>query len=213
MRGKTIWMSILQEKGRQSMKARLFVAIVSAVLLALPVALYAQEPDPMPVINAWVEALNAGDIDAALSYLADDAVVQIVPPAPGTSGIFTGKGEVRGWYEAIVGQNGVTVLTDCQAAGETVTCVNNYAEDSFRSLGIDSVVGEWVAVVRDGKLQSYTFTMSDESLAALMAAMTPPVMPETGGWAYPISTIVTILGALLGSLGLGMLQWRRRQAG
>ena len=197
------------------MKARIIAVMMSVVLLAFPVALYAQEPDPMPIIRAWVEALNAGEIDAALSYLADDAVVQIVPPAPGTSGIFTGKDEVRGWYETVVGQNGVTVLTDCQVAGETVTCVNTYAEDSFRALGIDSVVGEWVAVVRDGKLQSYTFTMSDESLAALMAAMAPPVMPETGGSTYPISTIVTILGALIGvgGLSLGMPQWHRRQAG
>jgi ketosteroid isomerase-like protein len=197
------------------MKARLFVVTVSVVLLALPVALYAQEPDPVSTINAWVEALNAGDIDSALSCLADDAVVQIVPAAPGTSGIFTGKGEVRGWYETIVGQHGVTALSDCQVDGETVTCVNNYAEDSFRSLGIDSVVGEWVAVVRDGKLQSYTFTMSDESLAALMAAMIPPVMPQTGGSACPTSAAVAILGGLIGisGLGLGISQWHRRQAG
>jgi hypothetical protein len=193
-------------------KAGMIAVMMSVVLLALPVVLYAQEPDPMSIINAWVEALNAGDIDAALSYLADDAVVQIVPPAPGTSGVFTGKGEVRGWYETVVGQNGLTALSDCQVDGETVTCVNTYAEDSFRSLGIDTVVGEWVAVVQEGKLQSYTFTMSDESLAALMTAMTPPVMPETGGSAYPICAIVTMLGALIGvgGLSLGMLQRHRR---
>jgi hypothetical protein len=197
------------------MKARLIAVIVSVVLLALPVALYAQEPDPMSIINAWLEALNAGDIDAALSYLADDGVVQIVPPAPGTSGVFTGREEVRGWYETVVGQNGVTTLSDYQVDGETVTCVNTYAEDSFRSLGIDSVVGEWVAVVREGKLQSYTFTMSDESLAALMAAISPSVMPETGGSALPIYAVVAILGGLIGvsGLGLGMLQWHRRQTG
>jgi hypothetical protein len=197
------------------MKARLFAVMMSVALLALPVALHAQETDPLSFINSWVEALNAGDIDAALSYLADDAVVQILPPAPGTSGVFSGKGEIRGWYETVVGQHGMTTLSDCQVDGETVTCVNTYAEDSFRSLGIDSVVGEWVAVVQDGKLQSYTFTMSDESLAALMAAMTPPVMPETGGSAYPISSIVTILGALIGvtGLGLGMSQWHQRQTG
>jgi hypothetical protein len=195
------------------MKTRLCAVIVSVVLLALPAVLYAQESDPMSIIDSWVEALNAGDIDAALSYLADDAVVQILPPAPGTSGVFTGKGEIRGWYEAVVGQHGETALSDCQVDGETVNCVNTYAEDSFRSLGIDSVVGEWVAVVREGKLQSYTFTMSDASLAALMAAMTPPVMPETGGLALPIPIVVAILGGLIGisGLGLGMLQWRQRQ--
>ena len=195
-----------------TLKAGMIAVMMSVVLLALPVALYAQEPDPMSIINSWVEALNAGDIDAALSYLADDAVVKIVPPAPGTSGVFTGQEEIRGWYETVVGQQGVTTLSDCQVDGESVTCVNTYAEDSFRSLGIDSVVGEWVAVMREGKLQSYTFTMSDESLAALMAAMTPPVMPETGGSAFPIHTLVAAIGGLIGinGLGLGMLQRHRR---
>jgi len=195
------------------MKARMIVVVMLAVLLALPVALYAQESDPMSVINPWVEALNAGDIDGALSYLADDVVVQILPPAPGTTGVFTGKEEVRGWYETVVGQNGLTVLSDCQIDGETVTCVNTYAEDSFRALGIDSVVGEWVVVVRDGKLQSYTFTMSDESLATLMAAMAPPEMPETGGAALPIYAVVTALGGLAGISGIGlrMWHWRRRR--
>jgi hypothetical protein len=197
------------------MKARMVAVIVFVVLLALPVALYAQESDPMPIINAWVEALNAGDIDVALSYLADDAVVQIVPPAPGTSGVFTGKGEIRGWYETIVEQNGVTTLSDCQVDGETVTCVNTYAEDSFRSMGIDFIVGEWVVVVRDGKFQSYTFTMTEESLAAIMAAMPPQAMPETGGTAVPLYAAVAVFGGLMciGGLGLGVLHWGRRQTG
>ena len=64
------------------MKARVIAVVMSVVLLALPVVLYAQESDPMSTVNAWVEALNAGDIDAALSHLADDAVVQIDPAAP-----------------------------------------------------------------------------------------------------------------------------------
>jgi hypothetical protein len=189
--------------------------MISAVLLAFPTALYGQEPDLMPIINAWVEALNTGEIDTALSYLADDAVVQIVPPAPGTSGVFSGKGEIRGWYETVVGQNGVTVLTDCQVDGETVTCVNTYAEDSFKSMGIDSVVAEWVAVVRDGKIQSYTYTMSDESLAAVMAAMAPQAMPVTGGMAFPIYAVAAALGGLIGIGGLfmGAQRWHRGQTG
>jgi hypothetical protein len=197
------------------MKARMIAVMMAVVLLALPVALCAQEPDAMSVINAWLEALNAGDIDAALSYLADDAVVQIVPAAPGTSGVFSGKGEIRGWYETLLAQHGEGTLSDCQVDGENVTCVNTYAEDSLRSLGLDSIVGPWVAVVREGKLQSYTFAMSDESLAAMMAAMTPAAMPETGGSAFPTYAVVAILGGLIGvgGLGLGVLQSRRRWVG
>ena len=94
------------------MKAGMVTVMVSVVLLALPGVLCAQESNPLSVVNAWVVALNAGDIDGALSYVADDAVVTIVPPAPGTSGVFTGKEEIRGWYEPIVGEHGVTTLSD-----------------------------------------------------------------------------------------------------
>jgi hypothetical protein len=169
----------------------------------------------MSIIDAWVADLNAGDIDAALSYLVDDAVVTIVPPTPGTSGVFSGKGEIQGWYEGIVGEHGVTTLSDCQVDGETVTCANTYTGDSCTSMGIDFVVAEWVAVVRDGKLHSYTWTMTDGSLAALMAAMPPQAMPVTGGTALPLYAIVAAFGGLtcIGGLGLGVLRWHRRQAG
>jgi hypothetical protein len=72
--------------------------------------------------------------------------------------------------------------------------------------------------VREGKIQTYTATMTDESLAELMAAMAamaPESMPETGGNAFPIYAVVAALGGLIaiGGLGLGMLQWHRRQVG
>jgi hypothetical protein len=197
------------------MKARMVAVTVFVVLLALPRMLCAQESDPMSIIDAWVADLNAGDIDSALSYLADDAVVTIVPPAPGTSGVYTGKEEIRGWYEGIVGEHGVTTLSDCQVDGETVTCVNTYTGDSFTSMGLDLVVAEWVAVVHYGQLQLYTYTMSDESLAALMAAMPPQAMPMTGRMAVPLYAIVAAFGGLMciGGLGLGVLRWRRGQTG
>jgi hypothetical protein len=169
----------------------------------------------MSVVNAWVAALNAGDIDGALSYVADDAVVTIVPPQPGTSGAFAGKEEIRGWYEGIVGEHGVTILSDCQVDGETVTCVNTYAADSITAMGLDSLVAEWVALVRDGKFQSYSWTITEESLAELMAAMPPQAMPATGGTAVPPYAVVAVFGGLMciGSLGLGVLRRHRRQMG
>ncbi len=195
------------------MKARLVAMTVFLVLLALPGALRAQGADPLSIVDAWVAALNAGDIDGALSYVADDAVVTIVPPQPGTSGVFTGKGEIRGWYETIVGEHGVTTLSDCQVDGETVTCVNTYAADSITAMGLDSLVAEWVAVVRDGKLQSYSWTITDESLAELMAVMPPQAMPETGGMAVPPYALVAVLGGVLGIGGLGLEMLRRRRVG
>jgi hypothetical protein len=42
-----------------------------------------------------------------------------------------------------------------------------------------------VVIVRDGKIQTYTATMTEESLAALMAAMSPESLAETGGILFP----------------------------
>jgi len=56
------------------MKTVMFGMVVLAILM-LPGALYAQETDPLTIVNSWLEALNAGDVDAALSYLADDAQI------------------------------------------------------------------------------------------------------------------------------------------
>jgi ketosteroid isomerase-like protein len=192
------------------MKSRTFALAVLVLTLALPVALHAQETDPLSVVDAWFDALNAGDVDAALSYLADDAVVVMVPPGtPGDDGIFTGKEEVRGWYEGLVGAKGVATLRDCQVEGESVTCIDTYTDDGLQAMGVDSIEGELALIVRDGKIQSYTFTMSPESLAKFPPP--PESLAETGGGAAPTHALVSALGGLViaGSLAVERLRRRR----
>lgn len=194
------------------MKMRTMLLTTLVVLFALPNTLSAQGTDPLSVANAWNDALNAGDIDVALSYLADAAVLTYVPPTPGTSGVLTGKEEIRAWYESIVKANGVGALTDCKVEGETVTCTDTYTDDGLKAMGVDVLVAEWVAVVRDGKIQSYTFTMSEESLAKL--GPPPGALPETGG-ASPASLLplwLCLCGLLIGLGGAGLRCLRRRAA-
>ena len=88
------------------MKTCMILVAAFVALFALPGALSAQAADPLSIANAWNDALNAGDIDTALSYLADDAVLTFIPPTPGTTGVLTGKEQIRGWYEAIVKAHG-----------------------------------------------------------------------------------------------------------
>jgi hypothetical protein len=101
---------------------------------------------------------------------------------------------------------------------ETVTCLLNYTDDSLKALGLDSIDNEFVVIVRDDKIQTYTATMTEESLAALMAAMaamSPDSLPETGGTALPSYAVIAILGGLIGISGFGLeaLRWRRRNGG
>jgi hypothetical protein len=191
------------------MKTRIVALMVLVAMLTLPLVLYAQETDPMSVVNAWHDALNGYDIDAALSYFADGAEVTIVPPLDEGSGVYSGKEEIRSLYEGFVAANFSCALSDCQVEGETMTCIDTYADDGLKAMGVDFIEGEWVATVRDGKIQSYTYTISEESLAKFPPA--PESLAETGGGALPSYALVVTLGSLAVASGLG-LQWLRRRS-
>ena len=167
---------------------KLFFLLLVAMLLA------ACGPKPLDVVYAWQDALNKGDIDAALSYLADEATVTIIPSADG-DGVFNGHAEIRGWYESGAGL-GVTTLSNCQADSDTITCIDTYTDEGLQSMGVDFIEGTWVAVVRDGKIQSYTFTITPESLAKFpmptespVAEPSPTELPVTAATLTPETSI------------------------
>jgi hypothetical protein len=167
--------------------------MVVLAILMLPGALCAQETDPLTVVNSWVEALNAGDVDAALSYLADDAQIT-------SDQLYTGKEEIRGWYVSLAGANGISTLRDCQVDGETVTCSSVYTDDGLQAMGVDFLEGALVLIVRDGEIQTYAFTPSPESLAKLPPP--PATLAETGGGSLSPNHLVVALGGLVVAGGL-----------
>ena len=198
------------------MRTRLFALMVVVLMLAFPAGICAQETDPVAMIMAWNDAQNAGDADAALAFLADDAFITLLPPPmEGHDGVFRGKEEIRAWWENLYALNGASTVSNCQVEGETVTCLLNYTDDSLKALGLDSIDNEFVVIVREGKIQTYTATMTEESLAALMAAMSPESLPETGGIVFPSYAVLAILGGLIGISGFGLEAWRwlRRNGG
>jgi hypothetical protein len=185
------------------MRTQIIIIMAIVAILILPSALQAQETGPMSVINAWQDAMNANDADTALGFLADDAFIKLVPPpVEGHDGVFSGKEAIREWWEGLYALNGESSLSECQVEGGTVTCMLRYSDDSLKSIGVDYIDNEFVVIVRDGKIQTYTATMTDESLAAFMAALA--TLPETGGVAFPAHILALVFGslALLGGLGL-----------
>lgn len=167
------------------------------VLWVFFILLTACAPTPQDTVDAWQQALNKGDIEAALSYLADDVVVSLSPPGPGADGVYEGKEEVRGWYETIVAGKGTGTMNNCQSDGDTFTCVSSYEDDGLKSIGVDFIEGSWVATVHDGKIQSYTFTISPELLAKLPPP--PTAAPsETLAGEVRITTAETIVGNWIG---------------
>jgi ketosteroid isomerase-like protein len=188
------------------MKTRLMAVTVLVLMLALPGTLLAQESDPEAVARAVYEAMNAGDVETALSYFADDAVLSL-----GAFGSFSGKEELRGSFEREVSLHASWELSDFQVEGDTVTFKSRYTSDDMRALGV-TLEGTEVITVQDGKIVTDTWTVTDESMAALQAAMA--ALPQTGGEAVPLHVVVMALGglAVAGGLGMEMLRRRWRQA-
>jgi len=151
-------------------------------------------PVPEEIANAWNIALAEGDIDGALSYLAEDAVVSIIPPGDDSDGVYNGYAEIRGWYEPMVAAHGVGTLSDCKSSGETLTCLNTYSDDGLKGMGVDFIEGEWVAVFQDGKIQAYTFTMTPDSLAKFPPPPEPPTSTPLPLVEEPVDQMEDVLG-------------------
>jgi ketosteroid isomerase-like protein len=191
------------------MKTKMIVMILLVVMIGLPTGLYAQDTDPESVAGALVEALVAKDIDAAMALLADDAVVTVIPPPNGTSGVFTGKEEIRAWYELLVSWNFRAEISSFQVEGDRATWTTKAWADPFEPLGILPLEYHAEGVFRDGKIASYTDTMTEDSVTRLTAAMA--ALPVTGG-AQSGSGLLLWLGAaalLLGSLGGGLRRYSK----
>jgi MYXO-CTERM domain-containing protein len=185
---------------------RVFVLLLAVCLIALvPGAVSAQEMDPESVVRAWHAAVHSGDIDAAMDHLADDIVVNLVPPPPGTDGNFEGKAEVRAWYEQQAAASSASEILSIEVDGNHVTAQETYADDSLRGMGVDQVELVVEFVVEGGLIQSYTASFTEESLAKLPPM--PEEMPTTG--AGPSAG----LWLLLAGLGLIALGARRRVVG
>lgn len=163
------------------MKLNLFVCLV--LLYAFGLILTACSPSPLEVVNSWQQAVNNGNIEQALSYLAEDATVTIIPPGEG-DGVYNGHDEIRGWYEILTSGKGTGELSNCVVEGETISCLSTYRDEGLKSLGVDFLEGDFVAVVKGGKIRSYSFTTRPESLAKFppppeSEPPTPTALPET----------------------------------
>ena len=180
---------------------KLTVVLALTVALGAVVPLRAQESNPAAVLSQLGEALNQGDVEAALQLVAEDAVLTFVPDLAGT-GPVEGKEAIRGWYEYLVSQNLRVEPSNLQVNGDTVTWENQVWMDDFEALGIAPVSYTGEGVVQEGKIMSYSETMTQASMAQLQAATA--ALPETGSRSGAFVLVSSILGLGMLLLGVGL---------
>jgi ketosteroid isomerase-like protein len=104
-------------------------------------------PDLTAPVKAWVEAINKGDMDAALALFTDDAT-QV--------GMFTaaGREQLRGVFDYLVGQGAQFGAPICQPRSDGVTCSFTVFNDCFAASGATDplpMTGQYV-IQPDGKI-------------------------------------------------------------
>ena len=128
-------------------------------------------PDPASLIKDLVGVLNAGNVDAAMAFFADNATQTQTPPPSGTSGVRTGKEQIRGFYKGLVDDHFGVELSNLKSAGDKVTYTCTFSTDTYKKMGVAPLVTLEEAVFEKGKIKSQTINLSPESLAKIQAAM------------------------------------------
>jgi hypothetical protein len=183
--------------------ALLVASLVLCASVVMPVALYAQEADPVEVCYGQTfEAWLAGEGSDPSVFAEDVTMTSIVGDMVTT---YSGRDEVLANMDELIANGFAYELEVLSVEGNTVTVETRMWDNDARALGVAPYTGTEVCVVKDGRIQSTTWTMSDESLAAFGAALA--ALPETGGGLVPLHGWLVAGGLALAATGLG---WRRR---
>lgn len=149
--------------------------------------------DPAAVLSAFERAAfaNPHDLDAALGMFAADGVLRIVPPPPGTTGVWTGREQIRqglqyGSEHKVQRAN----VGSPQVDGNTLSTTAMVTNDFFAAWGVAPVEHSTELVVEGGKIKAYISTMvpaerervaaAARAFQARQAAAPPVALPSTG---------------------------------
>jgi hypothetical protein len=137
-------------------------------------ALFGSAPsdDPAAVIEAYIAAVNADDLDEILALYNDDAVHIFLPTADGSAGVCLGKAQFTMWYEQSLANRDRVELEDGTLAvdGNQASFVTQITSEPWRKLGLGALTAQADLVVIDGRIMTHVVTLTPESVRMLQAA-------------------------------------------
>ena len=140
-------------------------------------------PAPAEVVDAYVNALNAGDITALAALYTDDAVFSFGPVSPeGGFETLTGKAAVLADDLESIANNAQLTFSNVSVEGETVKGEFSYTDDELQEGGVDRLTGTFEVMVEGGRIASIKpapDTETQQKLAAAFAPPTPAPLPAT----------------------------------
>ncbi len=131
--------------------ARGWLIMLLGGMLLIAAGATVQGSDPLPVIRAFQDAINSGNVDAALSRFADDAVVS------NTLGRrFAGTASIRGLIQKNVDAGIHLVPEDLHAVGNLVAWKVSDSNSVYARLGLKVVELTTRVLVQGGRIKSWT---------------------------------------------------------
>lgn len=178
-----------------------FLSLVAVVVVATVMSVAtvtAQGNDPVAVINAYIAAENARNVDAALALFAQDAVIS-ESPDPNFALNHSGEQEIRAYLQRLVdGFVTVEKVTGPALVGDQVEWTEIISESALVE------TRRVQAQVQDGKIKSLKVI---EILRA--SGRTVPWTGGSGWVEFPLIQVLIGLGLLV--LGVIVLQRQARK--
>ncbi|MGD2177520.1 MAG: nuclear transport factor 2 family protein, partial [Anaerolineae bacterium] len=140
----------------------------------------AMASQPRAVVTAYVDAINAGDFEAAMALCDDGMCADLTPilmpgfPDPSAEQ----EGDVRAWFEEARALNLEIETEIVSVAGNTVTTRSQIWSDYLRTLNAAPLVLHEVIEVRDGQIQSWNRTTEESSQEGLQVALARSRIPS-----------------------------------
>ena len=124
----------------------------------------------VPVVGEVIP-LDAGDVERALAYWADDATVKLLGVPAGVRDSYRGREELRGLFKKLVAQHVQIRVKIIKVRGDMVTTRTEIWSDLTRRLGVAPLVATEVYVVNEGAITCLTSTISPKAWLSFQCAL------------------------------------------
>ena len=157
------------------------VAALAISVLALPASpAGAQEDEPDVVVESFVDAVNAGDLDGALAHLGDTFV--LTETGAGSLAI-VGKPAFELALGGEIEDNVQIELTDVAVSGETVSVIAAFSSDTADEAGVDRFLQKITLTVTGGLITSIdsAYDLTDAQTQEYVGFISGPRVSEDPG--------------------------------
>jgi len=149
------------------------ITIAAIVCIGLMSLIQACGHKPVDIVMAYQEALNAGDVDRAMSLYAEEAHFRV----PGVFDL-QGREALRGLAEYDRELHIVLEFGEIEMRGDTVFCQVKETNEWIETAGISELYYQGFIVVRRGWIETIEIPLTPESEKAYRRVMMPLM-----GWA------------------------------